>query len=76
MTTAIDPKTQNHMYELLGPNRIEPVARVALCGYRPDTDPNDLTQFKSLGGHRDPGVEQNYRDCAECWEECRLRWPT
>lgn len=69
MTTAISPQTQNHMYELLGPDRTEPVARVALCGYRPDKDPNEM---KSMGGWRES--EQNREDCAECWDESRRRW--
>lgn len=69
MITAIDSRTQNHMYEFLGPDHTPPVARVATCGYRPDTDPNDM---KSLGGWRE--IEQKKEDCAECWSETRRRY--
>lgn len=66
---TIHPCDQNHQYELLGPGRTPPVARVALCGYMPSNDPNDM---KSFGGWRD--IEQNREDCAECWDEARRRW--
>lgn len=63
---TIDPADQSHLYAQLGPGYTEPVAREALCGYRPDKDPSDM---ESLGGWRE--IEQSREHCAECWDEVR-----
>lgn len=65
----IPPVSQTHMYELLCPDRTPPVARAALCGYTPVSDPNNM---ESLGGWREH--EQKRDECAECWGEARRRW--